>query len=978
MKKSLLIIILLNFLCHSAFASTVFHKDIILTSPDAIWTDSRTYSTLQGALDAIGASERDLYIAKSEVVTSMTINSNIRLHFLKDGAINNSGQLTINTKDITAGDQQIFTGSGDIDFATGSTVRSTWFSSLPTAITITSDDTLTLIISTQSNIDADCAVGDNVQLRWNSPNLITVNAGRVLSNVKSISAGDFQLFTGSGDIDFLDGTVLNLNWFERLRSVITWIETENITLEIRSSSQVTFDNTIPTNIGLKFYRGGNFTTDAGKTITFNTKSLGSHKHPTFLGSGSYTFASGTDLQSAWFADFETAITKIGSDDVELTLTDAISIANDCSLNANTTLKVPSKGRSITIANTKTLTINSKFNPDPYQMFFGLGDVVFGNNAKTINTAYSEWFGAVGDGVTNDYSEIQKALDLGTLQFSLVKGKTYISESTLSTSSNQTINLNQATLKGGGDNDVLDLSGKHHVIVKDGTLDGDILGRTSIYGIHGIKGIAAHDCEISYISFVGCGAGPGCTKESGLFVTFEANDDPLYSVSSSTGPSYNNSVHDCIFNDEFVSFGVRYRTQWDSLLTSSECYNNHAFRNKFISIGKSAIEIAGHKTHSCSATYNYIEASKIDGIDIDKGACYCTVAFNTIKSVADGLDGTSQWGGVSVCSIWNSTNGNMIALGNKVANNTIQSARRVGIRIGGARETQVSNNNIGEFGTYGIFFDYDGTGNIYPKDNDVSSTIITGPAGYFDGGLVLSTPTVILMRYSEGVNLTSVRIKDSPYRAIHIANSNTIDIHDAVIDTTPNSTSSYPIYLNSVYKINLSSCNITQSGTFNTDGLIRALDADHINIIGSRLYVNGVTDFAIRMTGTSYDVMAVGNEFSNYGSVHPFYSTYSHAFVADNLPCTQLIIPSSSSISKTIRSAEINSMSGVVTASLGDGYYIGQIKTIVMINATNSSTCIVDHHETSDPEVGTFDAVDEVWSLEWTGTEWITLFATCTF
>ena len=68
----------------------------------------------------------------------------------------------------------------------------------------------------------------------------------------------------------------------------------------------------------------------------------------------------------------------------------------------------------------------------------------------------------------------------------------------------------------------------------------------------------------------------------------------------------------------------------------------------------------------------------------------------------------------------------------------------------------------------------------------------------------------------------------------------------------------------------------------------------------------------------------------------------------------------------------------VTATLPDGFRVGQIKTIVMTDATTASTVSVTHHETSDPEVGTFDAMDETWALMWTGTEWVTIKATCTF
>ena len=77
-------------------------------------------------------------------------------------------------------------------------------------------------------------------------------------------------------------------------------------------------------------------------------------------------------------------------------------------------------------------------------------------------------------------------------------------------------------------------------------------------------------------------------------------------------------------------------------------------------------------------------------------------------------------------------------------------------------------------------------------------------------------------------------------------------------------------------------------------------------------------------------------------------------------------------------SKLDSSSNKVDSTLGDGTSIGHIKTIVMTEASNSSTVTIAHHQTSDPEVATFDAVDETGVFMWTGTEWITLFATCTF
>ena len=75
---------------------------------------------------------------------------------------------------------------------------------------------------------------------------------------------------------------------------------------------------------------------------------------------------------------------------------------------------------------------------------------------------------------------------------------------------------------------------------------------------------------------------------------------------------------------------------------------------------------------------------------------------------------------------------------------------------------------------------------------------------------------------------------------------------------------------------------------------------------------------------------------------------------------------------------IDSTSNAVDATLADDTVIGRLTTIVMSEASNSSTVSIAHHVTSDPEVATFDAVDEVLVLMWTGTEYATIHATATF
>jgi len=251
-------------------ASAEFFSDVIVTSPNGIWTDSRAYSTLNAAITAVGADQRTVKIVSPQVVTTLTVPANVTLVFERDGSINNSGQLTINTRNISAGSKQIFTGVGDIDFAAGSVVKTSWFPSLYDAINLTSDASLTLLVDNQAHVTTTCALGNNVTLKWDSPNnIIQVDAGVVFSNIKNIEAGNYQIFAGTGDYDFLDGTKLKLNWFNSLHSVVAQVESEKVTIEVSDENVISYDDTIPTNMEIKVLNGGILNIDAGRTLTIN-------------------------------------------------------------------------------------------------------------------------------------------------------------------------------------------------------------------------------------------------------------------------------------------------------------------------------------------------------------------------------------------------------------------------------------------------------------------------------------------------------------------------------------------------------------------------------------------------------------------------------------------------------------------------------------------------------------------------------------
>ena len=409
MKNRILQAIVILLIC-AGFTFAEYFPDVIVTSPKGIWTDTRAYSDLNSAITAIGSNTRDLYIVREEVITTATINANTHLHFFGEGSIANSGQLDILTKDISAGNRQIFTGAGIIEFANGSVLRSSWFANLATAIKQNNDyyDYITLIVSEESIIAEDVEVGDKMVLKWEAPRArISINSGFTLSNIKRIEAGDYQIFTGSGDIDFLDGSILKLSWFKRLRSFVNWIESENVTLEISNNSIVDYTDTIANNVSLKIFNGGMLNVNAGIELKLPNK-ISAGNYQIFSGLGDIDFSDGTDVLVSWCSTLPIALAWIEDEEVILNLNQDDNLSASDSILANTTLKIgPANIMTINTGVTLTFVEGSKIDALSDQQIFnyvGTGKVV------GITIGHAEWWGNnTVPGTTDMTDEIQAAL-----------------------------------------------------------------------------------------------------------------------------------------------------------------------------------------------------------------------------------------------------------------------------------------------------------------------------------------------------------------------------------------------------------------------------------------------------------------------------------------------------------------------------------------------------------------------------------------
>lgn len=292
MKRLLISIAILITLFVSTSKAEYF-KDVIITSPAGIWTDERAYNTLSEAISAIGSAEQTLLISREVACDSLTIPTNIKLHFVKDGSINNSGTLILETKDITAGDHQIFTGSGPINFAKGSELRSTWFSDFSTAAIATTNEAVTLIISKDETVYTSCTIGDGVILKWDSPNTLSTASGITISNIGNIEAGKYQIFTGAGDFDFRQGSVLKSSWFSSLSAADTITDDDNVdlTIEIDRPETVSVSMTFDRYQGLKINKGCPITINNSVVLTQEGPfEAGRYKIFNYIGDGKVNFS----------------------------------------------------------------------------------------------------------------------------------------------------------------------------------------------------------------------------------------------------------------------------------------------------------------------------------------------------------------------------------------------------------------------------------------------------------------------------------------------------------------------------------------------------------------------------------------------------------------------------------------------------------------------------------------------------------------
>jgi hypothetical protein len=234
----------------------------------------------------------------------------------------------------------------------------------------------------------------------------------------------------------------------------------------------------------------------------------------------------------------------------------------------------------------------------------------------------------------------------------------------------------------------------------------------------------------------------------------------------------------------------------------------------------------------------------------------------------------------------------------------------------------------------------GIGLVGVSDSDIRNVTITGNSICYDDS---NSTRAIYLIYSQGVTITGNTVETSE-TAIYVAGGTTevVISGNSMIETGGNGVG---------IDLNGTNSNMTISG----------------NIIEDFYYgISLAADLSLTKANITDNVLtACTNPVKQFAGF-----TLTDCRLENNIDADETATAAAPALQPWGYS-EIDSSSNVVAATLADGYFTGQLKTIVMTDATNSSTVTVASHEDADGTVATFDDVDETWVLVWTGTEWAT-------
>jgi len=265
------------------------------------------------------------------------------------------------------------------------------------------------------------------------------------------ASGKFSFYVS--DFDYGSTQLFDIYFPSPVNTTFSSVKGETIltTYNITSNTTVSYPIKVP--------YGVIFDISSGVTLTFNSQvEIG--KYQAFSGPGTVSFTSGSEVKVSWFSSLSTAISMLGSNNINLIIDTNQTVSANLTIPSNILLKVL-KGNTLSISFGVTLTINGPFEAGLYQVFSGDGDVSFG--LGSVAEVYPEWWCEnTAPGTTDMSSALTKAGQQIYAKVSLSPGMTYRVKSTVSCKTS--IDGNGATITAYGETGFVSDPTSGHLIV----------------------------------------------------------------------------------------------------------------------------------------------------------------------------------------------------------------------------------------------------------------------------------------------------------------------------------------------------------------------------------------------------------------------------------------------------------------------------------------------------------------------------------
>ncbi len=278
-------------------------------------------------------------------------------------------------------------------------------------------------------LNKNLTVPSNVTINFSSGSKIKIAKGKKLTINGKVKAGSEQIFTGSGTGFVSAKSTIYPNWWgvkgdnktdntNILQKVFSLYgkTTVEITLP-KGVYKINKNLTVPSSVTLNFGSGSKISIAKGKKLTIDGK-VKAGAEQIFAGTGTGFVSTKSTIYPNWWGAkgdnktdntniFQKVFSLYGKKTVEITLPKGVyNINKNLTVPSNITLKFNS-GAKINVAKGKKLAINSNIKAGAIEIFTGTGTVA---GAVSASGVYPHWWGAKGDGKSNDTKAIQTAID----------------------------------------------------------------------------------------------------------------------------------------------------------------------------------------------------------------------------------------------------------------------------------------------------------------------------------------------------------------------------------------------------------------------------------------------------------------------------------------------------------------------------------------------------------------------------------------